>query len=199
MVAGGARLVRSVLLRSPSLSMRLAGRVLLRGVGAGVCIAAAPRAACARCAEDESSILKAAAASLTGSLTFGGPDEPASATGDFSSRCVQTMWPILSRLGFAGIVGVCCAQATKSATKLVAVYLGAGVITLQILSQWGYVTVHWDRLKKDVQAIADVDGDGDFTSKDMSRWTNRALHLMSNGMPQAGGFASGFWVGFVYI
>jgi uncharacterized membrane protein (Fun14 family) len=201
--------------RGRTCTARLAARIMLRGAGAGTCLLTIGRspANCAsdsfsslkEAAGDSFSSLKEAAASLNGTLSFssltgGTPSHPSgSSNPGLADQIVRLAWPVLSRLGFSGLLGVCVAQAAKSATKTAAIYVGIGVCALQLLVHFKYVTVHWEKAKKDLQGFTDSDGDGDFTRRDLSHWTQRGLDLMSYGLPQAGSFALGFCVGLVYI
>jgi len=177
---------------------------MLRGAGAGTCMLVIGGRSPAKCASDSANSFKDAAASLNGHLSFasltgGTPAEPSGSNAGLADHIVRAAWPVLSRLGFSGLVGVCVAQAAKSATKSAAIYIGIGVCALQILVNFGYVTVHWDKAKTDLKGVTDVNGDGDFTSRDLSHWTQRGLNLMSYGLPQAGSFAAGFWIGLFHI
>ena len=35
----------------------------------------------------------------------------------------------------------------------------------------GYITVHWDVIKKELEGVTDADGDGSFTASDLNHWT----------------------------
>jgi len=188
------------LLRIRTLSSRIA---LVRGPGAGACIlAVTARPAC--CSSDDSlNPVKAAAAALGAVFPrlprpadsadgLGGPTDSTDGLADYF---VHMAWPVLSRLGFAGILGVCCAQAAKMLTKTAAAYVGGAVVVLQVLAHMGYITVHWERIKKELEGVSDADGDGNFTARDLNHWTQRALKIMSKGLPRAGAFGAGFWYG----
>jgi uncharacterized membrane protein (Fun14 family) len=194
------RIVPSVALKhGGTFSARAAARTMLRGAGAGTCMLIIGRSP-ALCTSD----LQDAAASFNGHLSFssltgGTSAEPPGSNAGLADHIVRVACPVLSRLGFSGLVGVCVAQAAKSATKSAAIYVGIGVCAIQVLVHFGYVTVHWDKAKTDLMGVTDVDGDGNFTSGDLSHWTQRGLNLMSFGLPQAGSFAAGFWVGLFHI
>jgi uncharacterized membrane protein (Fun14 family) len=66
--------------------------------------------------------------------------------------------PFLWQLGGSAIAGMAVAYALKKATKLALFLLGAGILMLYGLSQWGIVTVHWDALTQHLDSGKQVLG-----------------------------------------
>lgn len=60
--------------------------------------------------------------------------------------------PMLWQLGGSAIAGMAVAYTLKKTTKLALFLLGAGIIMLYGLAQWGIVTVHWDALTHNLDA-----------------------------------------------
>ncbi|ORX88278.1 hypothetical protein BCR32DRAFT_288784 [Anaeromyces robustus] len=93
------------------------------------------------------------------------------------------------------IAGFCSGYATKKLSKKAGVALGAGFIGLQALNYTGLVTVHWDILEKKLVKSLDQDNDGKLTKNDLNIATARYVHLLTQDLPFAGGFAASFALG----
>jgi uncharacterized membrane protein (Fun14 family) len=91
--------------------------------------------------------------------------------------------------------GACVGVAAKRLTKEAMYGVGLGFIALQTLSYFGYVQIQWKRISNDVQSAVDQDGDGKITATDLKILLDRFLNLMTNGLPNAAGFTTGFYVG----
>lgn len=167
--------------RTDAVSSRIGSRLLLRGAGAGACMLAV-HARPASCSKSGSSDPSAQPSILGGVWPgAGGPVDASEPTGALAERCVRLAWPVISRLGCAGMLGACCALAFKRMTKSAAVYVGGAVVVLQILAQLGFVTVHWERLQALMVVASDVDN--------LTHLTRRGLAVLSGGMPVPGPFA----------
>ncbi|KAG4095978.1 FUN14 family-domain-containing protein [Neocallimastix lanati (nom. inval.)] len=96
------------------------------------------------------------------------------------------------------LAGFCSGYATKKLSKKAGVALGAGFIGIQALNHTGLVTVHWDVLEKKLVKSLDQDNDGKLTQKDLNIVSARYLHLLTQDLPFAGGFAASFALGMKY-
>ena len=58
-----------------------------------------------------------------------------------------------------------------------------------------YINVNWKRVEEDLTKKLDVDGDGKFTTNDVSRIIKKYLAILTTQLPSSGGFALGFYYG----
>ena len=72
------------------------------------------------------------------------------------------------------------------------------LIIKKALNYIGLVTVHWDVLEKKLIGALDQDDDGKLTQKDANIATARYIHLLTQDLPFAGGFAASFALGMKY-
>ena len=70
----------------------------------------------------------------------------AAQTGDSSDAVSDTVIPLLSQLGFGGVIGFLVGFTLKKVGKLVAVVLGLLFILLQVLAHYGIVVIQWGPL-----------------------------------------------------
>ncbi|KAG4091390.1 FUN14 family-domain-containing protein [Neocallimastix lanati (nom. inval.)] len=96
------------------------------------------------------------------------------------------------------IAGFCSGYATKKFSKKVGVAIGATFIGIQALHHSGLITFHWDVLEKKLVKSLDQDNDGKLTQKDLNIATARYVHLLTQDLPFAGGFAASFALGVKY-
>ena len=68
----------------------------------------------------------------------------AAQTANGSDIVGNTAIPLLSQLGFGGVVGFLVGFTLKKVSKLVAIALGLIFILLQVLAYYGIVAIQWD-------------------------------------------------------
>jgi FUN14 domain-containing protein 1 len=93
------------------------------------------------------------------------------------------------------VMGYCSGYASKQFGKAVAFYVGCGFVIIQGLAYKGYIDVKWNSIKHDAIVLADADGDGKLTVKDMKMWWTKARRVLEYNLPSGGGFGLGFVMG----
>eukprot|EP00600_Ochromonadales_sp_CCMP1393_P004545 CAMPEP_0174967920 /NCGR_PEP_ID=MMETSP0004_2-20121128/7846_1 /TAXON_ID=420556 /ORGANISM="Ochromonas sp., Strain CCMP1393" /LENGTH=160 /DNA_ID=CAMNT_0016217095 /DNA_START=161 /DNA_END=643 /DNA_ORIENTATION=+ len=111
---------------------------------------------------------------------------------------IDQYMPILQKLGFGGIMGVCTGVALKRLGNNVAAVLGVGFVCLQGLSYYGYIQIDYGKVQEDAKKLADADGDGKLTSNDLKMIWAQVKHFLTYNLPSAGGFSAGFAMGLYY-
>ena len=123
---------------APRLRPRLA---LLGGSGLAVLMWAMPTASCAE-AEDE------------GKGSDAGAGKP-NAGGDEIEKFLRiTVYPLCSRLGFGGIMGVCSGIAVKKIGQTVAYMVGIAFIGLQFAQYKGLIEIDWLQVRNTGMLLA---------------------------------------------
>jgi uncharacterized membrane protein (Fun14 family) len=102
---------------------------------------------------------------------------------------------LATKVSVGSLFGVCAGVAVKRRTKEAAYGLGVGFIVLQALSYYGYISIHWGKVKEDIERAADQDGDGKFDAQDLKILVQRGLKILTHGVPDAAGFTAGLYAG----
>jgi len=107
----------------------------------------------------------------------------------------------LSALGGAttvgGIAGYCSGKAALAATQAVSVAVGAAVAFVALLNKFGYVTVNYTKVEKDLVKLLDLNKDGKVDADDYQFVSAKFVKMMKdNGLGSGAGFAAGFAAGF---
>ena len=102
---------------------------------------------------------------------------------------------LAGQLGVGGMLGYSAGHAAKEIGKRVIYYVGVGVLSLQTLSYYGIVKVHWGTLFHKIEGGLDTDGDGKFTGTDANAWFQRFMRLVSAGIPGSASFCAGVYLG----
>lgn len=102
---------------------------------------------------------------------------------------------IAKQFGVSSVFGMCVGVAAKKLTKDAMYGVGLGVIGLQTLSHLGYIKIDWQRVEDDITKQVDQDGDGKLTYSDAKIIFKKFLKMMKTGMPSAGGFVTGVYLG----
>eukprot|EP00924_Labyrinthula_sp_SR-Ha-C_P012767 snap_masked-scaffold_78-processed-gene-0.49-mRNA-1 protein AED:0.37 eAED:0.38 QI:0/-1/0/1/-1/1/1/0/145 len=108
----------------------------------------------------------------------------------------NSIWQITSKLGFGGLLGVCCGYAIKQAAKVVMLVSGVAFLGLQGLSYAGYISVNWGKIKSDATAMLDTTGDGKVGVKDINYYVKKTLGILTFGGAGATGLSAGLYIGF---
>eukprot|EP00545_Synedropsis_sp_CCMP1620_P010011 CAMPEP_0119013274 /NCGR_PEP_ID=MMETSP1176-20130426/8284_1 /TAXON_ID=265551 /ORGANISM="Synedropsis recta cf, Strain CCMP1620" /LENGTH=186 /DNA_ID=CAMNT_0006966355 /DNA_START=43 /DNA_END=603 /DNA_ORIENTATION=+ len=97
-----------------------------------------------------------------------------------------------TQLSYGFVSGYCSGLALKKAGRAAAVVFGMGFVVLQTLQYSGYIQVDHGKLKKGVESLFDLDGDGDVDEKDANLAYTKVLSVLQYNMPAGGGFGAGF-------
>lgn len=102
----------------------------------------------------------------------------------------------LMKLGFAGVMGFCAGVALKRASTEAAYTLGCAFIFLQGLAWRGYIEMKWAKIRTDLVALVDTDGDGQITRSDVMRYVKKGFSILVYQLPSTSGFSLGLMWGF---
>jgi len=108
------------------------------------------------------------------------------------------MAPFLGQLTYGSALGGCTGYALKKMTKAAAFAIGSVFLLLQVLAFKGYIFVDWKKVEKDVVESLDQDGDGDFDGDDVKIMMGNIWSFLKWQLPSAGGFGTGFYLGWRY-
>jgi uncharacterized membrane protein (Fun14 family) len=106
---------------------------------------------------------------------------------------------IAQKVSVGSVFGVCTGYAVKRMTQEAAYGVGMGILCLQALRHYGYITIDWKKIQGDIAKAADQDGDGNFDSSDVKIMIKRFTNFITHGIPDAAGFSAGLWIGFRWI
>ena len=116
----------------------------------------------------------------------------------WSSRAPAPQTKFVKECGLSGVVGLAAGMALKSALSLLAVGV-AGVFAVGLwLELNGLITIHRDRFGPwlaNQTKILDLNNDGVFDAKDVKIAKAKAMGFITQSLPSAGGFATGFMTG----
>jgi len=102
---------------------------------------------------------------------------------------------VVTKMGFGGICGFCVGYATKQVTKAIALWVGLLFMLLQGLAFQGYIEIKWQKIKSSLTGLVDMDGDGEFSTKDMKSLLMGSFKVLKHNLPQASSFGPGFYYG----
>mmetsp|Transcript_24698 Transcript_24698/g.51253 ORF Transcript_24698/g.51253 Transcript_24698/m.51253 type:complete len:136 (-) Transcript_24698:219-626(-) len=108
---------------------------------------------------------------------------------------IEKSKPILEKLTFSSFMGYCSAVSAKKIGKSVAFIVGLSFIGLQSLAHMGYIAVDWKKVEKSAMDLIDTDNDGKITEKDVKKYWSKVKVILTNKVPDAGGFLLGFFYG----
>lgn len=89
-------------------------------------------------------------------------------------------------------------MATKKIGRALAIVAGVGFMIVQGAIYSGYVDVDWKKVQDDVAKKVDVNKDGALTAEDAKAYWQKLKKILTNGIPDAGGFSLGFLYGITY-
>uniref|UniRef100_A0A7S1Z4Q8 Uncharacterized protein n=1 Tax=Trieres chinensis TaxID=1514140 RepID=A0A7S1Z4Q8_TRICV len=117
---------------------------------------------------------------------------------DAISKALDKMKPAMSKMTFGAFVGYCSGVAAKKVGKAIAAAIGMGFIALQGAVYTGYVEVDWKKVQNDAVTKIDTDADGKITIDDAKTYWQKLKKILTNKVPDAGGFSLGFLYGVTY-
>lgn len=100
---------------------------------------------------------------------------------------LTSIWPWLSQLGVGLVAGFAVGYALKKVGKVVAIVVGLLFVAVQLLSYYGLLTVHWDRLQEQVDPLLETDSL-------QSAWQG-LLGILTHNLVFAGAFVPGLIIG----
>lgn len=99
-------------------------------------------------------------------------------------------------VGFGGMLGYCSGLAFKKVGKVFGVAIGLTFMGVQTAASSGYITVNWDKVKQDTFVkTLDANKDGVVNNDDFQLMWQKYSAMMTDKVPNAGGFAAGFMLG----
>ncbi|MEI8359927.1 MAG: hypothetical protein RL698_1646 [Pseudomonadota bacterium] len=94
----------------------------------------------------------------------------------------------LGTLGFGGLLGASVGYAAKKVSRLLLLFVGLGVLLVQLLAWYGWVEVHWSAIESASRAY--------WQGPDGTTLLDRIWRIVTANLPFGGGFAAGFVLGF---
>ncbi len=107
----------------------------------------------------------------------------------------------LSMAAGVGVVpGFCAGFALRKVGNLATFMVGGVFFMFQMAAYQGYVTIHWDEVEKDFNALLDFNKDGSVDRADAATMSEEKVNeivgmLTHNTKGALGGFAGGFFMG----
>eukprot|EP00980_Cylindrotheca_fusiformis_P028097 scaffold22580_cov210-Cylindrotheca_fusiformis.AAC.4 len=99
-------------------------------------------------------------------------------------------------VGFGGMLGYCSGLAFRKVGKAAGVVIGLGFMGVQTAAANGYIKVDWDKVREEtfIKPL-DLNKDGVVNVDDAQLWWNKYSAMLTDKVPNAGGFAAGFMLG----
>jgi len=95
------------------------------------------------------------------------------------------------------VLGYCSGAAARTAAQGVTVAVGCATGFVLLLNKFGYVTINYTKLERDVLNVLDLNKDGKVDASDYSFVSQKLVKVVSdNGLGSGAGFAAGFYAGF---
>ena len=117
---------------------------------------------------------------------------------DKIEELIEASKPVLAKIGFGSIMGYCSGMALQKVGKAVAFVVGMGFIALQSAASMGYIQIDWKKVQLSIKTNVDTNDDGSLNADDLKEYWKRFKRIMSNKLPDAGGFTLGFLYGVRY-
>lgn len=105
-------------------------------------------------------------------------------------------FPTSAQFATGTIFGICSGFAARKAFRVGAVVVGAGFMSLQLLQYYGYITIEWKTIEQELLSRLDLNKDGRVDERDLEIAKQRFMKALTWGLPCAGGFTTGFLIGF---
>ncbi|AEB11388.1 FUN14 domain-containing protein [Marinithermus hydrothermalis] len=100
---------------------------------------------------------------------------------------MENLQPFVGQITFGGLAGFATGYALKKIGKVLAVILGIGFLSLQLLAYAGYIQIDWTRIQQDVDPLLDQER--------LRGFWNQLLEVLTFNLPFAGGFTAGLVLG----
>ena len=92
--------------------------------------------------------------------------------------------------GVSGLMGACSGYALKRVGRVIIFSIGAVFASLQLATQYGYLTVNWNKVERDLHIDADCVASGSNT------YLAKAAEVLRSNLPSAGTFTACFLLAF---
>lgn len=99
-------------------------------------------------------------------------------------------------LGMGGVFGFASGLASRYILKYALLITGFSYLTLQALSQSGYISVNWEKINQQFKDQLDLNKDGKINAEDAKIFYNQYMMRITQGIPSTLGFATCFLLGF---
>ena len=111
---------------------------------------------------------------------------------------LNTVGPLMTKLGYGGLLGFCSGMALKKIGNLAAFVIGVGFVGLQVAQYQGMIQIDFLEVKEKAIEVLDANGDGKFDANDLVIYWRKLKDILTHSIPSAGGFSSGFAMGVYY-
>ncbi len=108
---------------------------------------------------------------------------------------VNALGPVVTKLGFGGILGYCSGYAIRIGTRIAATTIGIGFVCLQTLQYFGYIEINWIKIRKDLIGFVDSNNSGTVDVQDLRHYCINGYKIMRYKGPPAAGFGIGVYMG----
>jgi uncharacterized membrane protein (Fun14 family) len=92
--------------------------------------------------------------------------------------------------GVSGLMGACSGYALKRVGRVSIFSIGAVFASLQLATQYGYLTVNWNKVERDLHIDANCVANGSNT------YLAKAAEVLRSNLPSAGTFTACFLLAF---
>ncbi|KAF9177968.1 hypothetical protein BGZ51_008234 [Haplosporangium sp. Z 767] len=108
--------------------------------------------------------------------------------------------PIINtrELTFGTLMGLCSGYLFKKIGKMMMLVIGLGFVSLQLLTNSGYIHVNWGLIESRFKEKFDLDKDGKVTMNDARHGFRGLILLLTRNFQFKSTFVSGFVLGFKY-
>lgn len=111
------------------------------------------------------------------------------------SLLAQQYCPMLTQLGFGGMMGFTAGYAAKKVGKSVVFIGGVAFMGLQVLSYCDLVDIKWQKIEERLTQLIDQDGDGQVSDKDINALIKKFTDVFQHGITASVAFSTGFLLG----
>lgn len=116
----------------------------------------------------------------------------------------EQLKPLGGGVTFGGAMGYTSGLMCKKVGRALAIGVGGIYAMFQVAATYGYITVNWPKVQKDVMAMVDTNGDGKIDEKDAMVWVKKVMDTLANDEldgaaaknSAAGSFGALFLLGF---
>lgn len=112
-----------------------------------------------------------------------------------TEKVLQNAGPFGYQLGLGSIAGYAAGVAGRTAVTLGIALAGGAFITLQGLQYYGYISVDWRKVERELTAFLYSDSDGKLTAKDVQSYWQKTTDVLAFGVPGGAGFSLGLACG----
>ncbi|KAJ1484006.1 FUN14 family-domain-containing protein [Baffinella frigidus] len=104
-----------------------------------------------------------------------------------ANAMLDTMWPLISQLGFGSAMGWATGMAIQKVGRFVGFFVGMTFMAVQAASYQGYIDVNWNKAGKDFSKLLDINQDGQLVKEDAKMYLAKFMDVTTCNLPSAGG------------